>query len=72
MIHAHIPEADWRSSTYSQGNGGECVQWASAYAHAHQVVPVRDSKISDGPTLAFPAAPWSSFIAALKGNHLSD
>ncbi|MEU5612968.1 DUF397 domain-containing protein [Streptomyces sparsogenes] len=30
------------------------------------VVPVRDSKNSDGPALAFPAASWTAFIASLK------
>ncbi|AXU17181.1 DUF397 domain-containing protein [Streptomyces clavuligerus] len=41
----------WIKSSYSMGNGGECVEWAPAHAAAHGVVPVRDSKRADGPVL---------------------
>ncbi|WP_342671140.1 DUF397 domain-containing protein [Streptomyces chattanoogensis] len=34
------------------------------------LVPVRDSKNPHGPTLVFPAADWSSFVAAVKGGTL--
>ncbi|MGD3109182.1 DUF397 domain-containing protein [Streptomyces sp. YGL11-2] len=30
------------------------------------MVPVRDSKDPQGPALVFPAAGWSSFVAAVK------
>ncbi|MFD4607894.1 DUF397 domain-containing protein [Streptomyces sp. NPDC058440] len=30
------------------------------------IVPVRDSKVPDGPSLAFGAGSWSSFIGELK------
>ncbi|WP_346173230.1 DUF397 domain-containing protein [Streptomyces cuspidosporus] len=30
------------------------------------VVPVRDSKNHDGPTLTFPAGSWMAFITSLK------
>ncbi|GAA1006661.1 hypothetical protein GCM10009564_14500 [Streptomyces thermogriseus] len=34
------------------------------------IVPVRDSKIPNGPTLVFPAGTWSAFINGLKnGRH---
>lgn len=41
MTHADRPEApdrpqtpDWTSSSFSQSNGGECVEWAPKYAKA--------------------------------------
>ncbi|MFF8646036.1 DUF397 domain-containing protein [Streptomyces sp. NPDC015345] len=35
------------------------------------VVPVRDSKVTDGPTLVLPAAAWSPFIAAVTAGELT-
>ncbi|WP_432001788.1 DUF397 domain-containing protein [Streptomyces sioyaensis] len=52
-------------SSYSEGNGGTCVEWAPAFA-ASGVVPVRDSKAPHGPALAFETAAWSSFVSAVK------
>ncbi|MFI9206172.1 DUF397 domain-containing protein [Streptomyces sp. NPDC053048] len=66
MTHAHIPEADWTSSTHSQANGGECVEWAPAFAEAHGLVPVRDSKDPAGPALTFEPGAWSSFVSAVR------
>ncbi|MFJ4922044.1 DUF397 domain-containing protein [Streptomyces sp. NPDC088725] len=41
----------WVKSTYSGGQGGNCVEWLPSFAAAHSVVPVRDSKCADGPVL---------------------
>jgi hypothetical protein len=54
-------ENDWRKSSYSGSNGGECVEVASAKA-----VLVRDTIDRSGPMLVFPAVAWSAFIAAVK------
>jgi len=51
----------WRKSTYSDGNGGACVEVASADG-----VAVRDTTDRDGATLAFSAGAWASFIARLR------
>ncbi|WP_308314723.1 DUF397 domain-containing protein [Streptomyces sp. CNQ085] len=32
------------------------------------IVPVRDSKVSHGPVLAFPSASWASLISELKAD----
>ncbi|MFE4060962.1 DUF397 domain-containing protein, partial [Streptomyces sp. NPDC059096] len=48
---APIPEENWRSSSFSQSNGGECVEIADGIPHT---VPVRDSKTPEGPHLTFP------------------
>ncbi|MFJ2175523.1 DUF397 domain-containing protein [Streptomyces sp. NPDC087851] len=53
----------WVKSTYTSGEGGNCVEWSPAYAHAHGVVPVRDSKVPHGPTLTFSPTSWAALIA---------
>jgi hypothetical protein len=53
--------AAWRKSTYSGGNGGECVEVASA-----DNVMVRDTTNRDGGTLAFNAKAWATFTGRLK------
>lgn len=57
-----VEMATWRKSTYSDGTGGDCVEVCDDHA---DVVPVRDSKVPDGPHLAFRASAWGTFIAAL-------
>ena len=54
-------ESNWRKSSYSGSNGGECVEVASVGA-----VMVRDTSDRNGPMLAFTAAAWSAFTAAIK------
>ncbi|MFB8025884.1 MULTISPECIES: DUF397 domain-containing protein [unclassified Streptomyces] len=55
--------ATWRKSTYSGGDGGDCLEVAD---HLPDVVPVRDSKVTDGPALVFRTAAWVAFVADLK------
>jgi hypothetical protein len=50
---------DWRKSTYSGSNGGDCVEVASADG-----VMVRDTKDRDGVTLRFTAEAWEQFKAS--------
>ncbi|MEV7842918.1 DUF397 domain-containing protein [Streptomyces cyaneofuscatus] len=62
----HYPElstASWRSSSYSNTNGGECVQVSDDFPG---IVPVRDSKNPTGPTLVLRAAAWSAFVSSVK------
>ncbi|WP_221355591.1 DUF397 domain-containing protein [Streptomyces beigongshangae] len=61
----HTPElstARWRKSSYSNTNGGECVEIAEGYPH---LVPVRDSKNPHGPVLVVPATAWAEFVNSL-------
>ena len=51
----------WRKSTYSDGNGGSCVEVASADG-----VAVRDTTDRGGVRLAFNAGAWAAFIAQLR------
>lgn len=53
----------WRKSTYSGGDGGDCLEVLDGVP---EVVPVRDSKVADGPALLFRAAAWSAFVAGQK------
>jgi hypothetical protein len=53
----------WRKATYSSGNGGNCIEVATA----DRTVAVRDSKDPDGPGLAFGIRAWQAFAAKLKG-----
>ncbi|HUY49048.1 MAG TPA: DUF397 domain-containing protein [Streptosporangiaceae bacterium] len=57
----HLGPHDWRKSSYSGGNGGDCVEVA-ARPDARRVL-VRDSKDASGPRLAFSAATWRQFVA---------
>ncbi|QLE74057.1 DUF397 domain-containing protein [Streptomyces rectiverticillatus] len=65
-----LSRAEWVKSSYSNGDGGTCVEWAPALATAHGIVPVRDSKIPGGPVLAFGAEGWASFVAAVRGSRI--
>lgn len=52
---------DWRKSSYSSGDGGQCVEVASA-----EGVAVRDTTNQDGGTLTFSAEAWQRFTDALR------
>ncbi|MFE2230328.1 DUF397 domain-containing protein [Streptomyces kronopolitis] len=65
--HVDLSTAAWRKSSYSNGDGGDCVEVADDLPG---VVPVRDSKDPHGPALIFPVAAWSSFVSAVKDTAL--
>ena len=54
-------ESNWRKSSYSGSNGGECVEVASAAA-----VLVRDTADRNGPVLTFTADAWRAFTAMIR------
>ncbi|MFJ2743370.1 DUF397 domain-containing protein [Streptomyces sp. NPDC087440] len=64
MRSLDLSTAVWRKSSYSNTDGGQCVEVADQFPG---LVPVRDSKVSDGPALVFGAAAWSSFVAGVRG-----
>jgi hypothetical protein len=53
---------DWRKSSYSDGNGGACVETASG----NGVILVRDTTNPDEMTLSIPADAWQRFTASLR------
>lgn len=63
-----LTAATWRRSSYSNQDGGACLEVADDFA---PVVPVRDSKNPHGPALTFAAAGWSSFVSAVKSGDLT-
>ncbi|MER5729162.1 DUF397 domain-containing protein [Streptomyces sp. NPDC002138] len=76
-----LSTARWHKSSYSGGDGGECLEMATWRKSTHSggdggdcvevfdghpdVVPVRDSKRPDGPHLTFNGPAWTAFVATL-------
>ncbi|MFF8789660.1 DUF397 domain-containing protein [Streptomyces sp. NPDC015125] len=58
-----LSAARWRKSSYSNTNGGSCVEVADDFPG---LVPVRDSKNPHGPALVIPATAWTAFVNSLK------
>lgn len=54
---------DWRKSSYSNANGGQCVETASG---TNSTVLVRDTSDRDGRTLTFSASAWQAFTGTLR------
>jgi Domain of unknown function (DUF397) len=52
----------WRKSTYSGGNGGNCVEVGQAASR----VLVRDTKDQSGAVLAVGADAWLRFAATVR------
>ena len=53
----------WRKSSYSNSDGGNCVEVAP---NLPAVVPVRDSKNPTHGTLIFSVDAWSEFVRSAK------
>lgn len=62
-MKADQPRIAWRTSSYSGGNGGECVEVAEL-ADGH--CAVRDSKNPDSPALIFTRGEWAAFTAGVR------
>ncbi|MFZ4270260.1 DUF397 domain-containing protein [Streptomyces arboris] len=60
---ADLTFASWRKSSYSNSDGGQCVEVSDDFPG---VVPVRDSKRPEGPTVVFDASAWSAFISDVR------
>jgi hypothetical protein len=58
-----LSSADWFKSSYSNDQGGDCVEGARLANGA--MMAVRDSKVPDGPAFAVQAEAWTSFVAGL-------
>lgn len=52
----------WRKSSYSDQQGGSCVEMVEL---ANQV-GIRDSKAKNGPALVLPAGAWTSFVDLIR------
>ncbi|MEU4615310.1 DUF397 domain-containing protein [Streptomyces umbrinus] len=69
MRSIDLSVVNWRKSSYSNSDGGACVEVSDDFA---TVVPVRDSKVSHGQVLVFPVGGWTSFVSAIRDGQLSD
>jgi hypothetical protein len=58
-----LTNAIWRKSSYSGGNGGQCVEVAPDLPG---LVAMRDSKDRSGPVLAFSPDEWQAFTAGVR------
>jgi hypothetical protein len=56
-------ELTWVKSSYSAGDGGQCVE----IADAGTTVLIRDSKRPDAATLNMPTAQWTAFVRMAAG-----
>ncbi len=53
---------DWRKSSYSGANGGNCVEAASGDG----LILIRDTADRAGVTMTFSVLAWQAFADALK------
>ncbi|GGZ12823.1 DUF397 domain-containing protein [Streptomyces nitrosporeus] len=56
----------WISSTYSDGQGGNCVQWAPGHARTTGEFLVRDSKNPAGPHLTLTREGFAGLVEFAK------
>ncbi|MGW1927831.1 DUF397 domain-containing protein [Streptomyces sp. NPDC001919] len=58
LTEPDVQSLRWFKSSYSAGNGGECVEVAALHGTIH----IRDSKDEPGPVLTVGAEAWGVFI----------
>jgi hypothetical protein len=67
MRTRHLQDAStiafWRKSSYSNDEGGTCVEVSDGHPG---VIPVRDSKHPTGPVLLLPATAWRAFVTHIS------
>ena len=59
-----LSRATWFKSSYSNGQGGACVE--TALGLPGNATAIRDSKHPDGPALLFSPSQWHTFIQHIK------
>ncbi|MFJ9570230.1 DUF397 domain-containing protein [Streptomyces bacillaris] len=55
----------WFTSSYSS-NGGACIEVAVNLVASRGIVPVRDSKVVDGPVVDVRTAAFSAFVTGVR------
>ncbi|MEV7777421.1 DUF397 domain-containing protein [Kitasatospora sp. NPDC088351] len=66
-MHSEEQPARWRKSSYSNGQGGDCIE-----VDDNRPGTVRDSKDPDGPRLRFTPDAWAAFIHAAVDGEFGD
>lgn len=70
MMRIELDATAWRKSSYSGGNGGDCIEVAPGFLP--DAIPVRDSKDPLGPALVFRAEAWASFVSAVRSGEFGE
>ncbi|WP_230329145.1 DUF397 domain-containing protein [Nocardia aurantiaca] len=69
---APVDRREWRKSSYSGSNGGQCVEVAFSPAWVH----IRDSKYSGSadrrPTISVPSDSWTRVLEAVLAQEVVD
>ncbi|NEA64137.1 DUF397 domain-containing protein [Streptomyces sp. SID12488] len=66
MRSIDLSAVTWRRSSYSNTDGGQCLEVADNLS----AVPVRDSKTPDAPALILRPTTWTSFVTAVRRDEL--
>ncbi|MFD7893683.1 DUF397 domain-containing protein [Streptomyces sp. NPDC059743] len=64
-----LNDADWFKSSYSNNQGGDCVEGARLTGGA---MAVRDSKDPHGPAFVLAGGAWTAFVRALGGGEFAE
>ncbi|NJQ03274.1 DUF397 domain-containing protein [Streptomyces zingiberis] len=62
------PELAWIKSSYSGGDGDDCVEVATSPGSVH----VRDSKDTSRPPLSLSSDSWATFVSSRTGDRADD
>lgn len=66
MSEQGLSSTVWRTSSYSSGQGTQCVE----VARVRRAVAARDSKDPAGPVLGFSRGEWRVFLDEVKSGAL--
>ncbi|MET8829043.1 DUF397 domain-containing protein [Streptomyces sp. NPDC004610] len=68
-MKADLTTAQWARSSYSQ-QGGNCIEWAPGFAPSG-VIPIRDSKQTDGPVLILSLGAFTGLVSFARNADLT-
>ncbi|MFE6055849.1 DUF397 domain-containing protein [Kitasatospora sp. NPDC056446] len=66
-MHSEEQPARWRTSSYTNGQGGDCIE-----VDDNRPGTVRDTKDPDGPWLRFTPQAWKAFVTATVAGEFGD
>lgn len=68
MSNSEERSVRWVKSSYSSGDGGQCIEWAPEHAAEIGDYLVRDSKDPEGPHLTLTAGQWAGLVTFARKN----
>ncbi len=63
-----LPSVTWVKSSYSNGEGAECVEWAPEHTALTGEILVRDSKTPHAPYLTLTPESFAGLVSLAKGS----